>query len=169
MNKKNYNRAVLYLAVVFWQSMKNNWWFQPCVKVRTFWETQKNSRNLPHALYIYLVNVKTMRKIFFQILYASQKVRTLHIRAGNTDQFTILGCCIIDGPLSNCINFLEIVFSGHENYAGIYLSFGPKCASNTYVPMFTLQIWLHGYAVQKPKAPLSAETLSSDEETEAKL
>ena len=66
-------------------------------------------------------------------MYASQKVRTLHIRAGNTDQFTILGCCIIDGPLSNCINFLEIVFSGHENYAGIYLSFGPKCASNTYL------------------------------------
>ena len=26
---------------------------------------------------IYLVNVKTMRKIFFQIMYASQKVHTL--------------------------------------------------------------------------------------------
>ena len=45
-------------------------------KVRTFWEAHKNLRNLPHALYIYLVNVQTMRNIF-QMLCASQKVRTL--------------------------------------------------------------------------------------------
>ena len=33
-------------------------------KVWTFWEAHKNLRNLLHALYIYLVNFKTMRKIF---------------------------------------------------------------------------------------------------------
>ena len=55
------------------------------------------------------------------------------VRAGNTDPFTILGCRIIDGPISNCIDFPEIVFSGHENYAGIYLSFGSKCASPMYL------------------------------------
>ena len=32
-------------------------------KVRIFWEAQKNLRNLPHALDIYLVNVQSMRKI----------------------------------------------------------------------------------------------------------
>ena len=32
------------------------------IKVRTFWEAQKNLFNLPHALYIYLVNL--MKKIF---------------------------------------------------------------------------------------------------------
>ena len=35
-------------------------------KVQTFWEVHKNLRTLPHALYIYLVNVQTMRKIFFK-------------------------------------------------------------------------------------------------------
>ena len=84
----------------------------------------------------------------------------LHIRAGNTDQFTILGCCIIDGPVGNFkLSRDRFQWSWKLSYARIYLSFGPKCASNTYVPMFTLQIWLHGYAVQKPKAPLSAEAV----------
>ena len=35
-------------------------------KVWTFWEAHKNLRNLPHSLYIYLVNVQTTRKIFFK-------------------------------------------------------------------------------------------------------
>ena len=34
-----------------------------CGKVRTFWEAHKNLLNLLHALYIYLVNVQSMRKI----------------------------------------------------------------------------------------------------------
>ena len=46
------------------------------IKVRTFWKADKNLRNLPHALYIYLVNVQTMRR-FFKILCASQIVWTL--------------------------------------------------------------------------------------------
>ena len=33
-------------------------------KVRTFWEALKIWKNLPHTLYIYLVNVQSMRKIF---------------------------------------------------------------------------------------------------------
>ena len=37
--------------------------FQQKVLVWTFWEAHKNLRNLPHALYIYLANVQTMRKI----------------------------------------------------------------------------------------------------------
>ena len=46
-------------------------------KVRTFWETQKIWKNLPHGLNIFLVYVQTMKKIFFQIMCASQKVQTL--------------------------------------------------------------------------------------------
>ena len=34
-------------------------------EVWTFWEAHKNLRNLPHALYIYLVNFQTIWKIFF--------------------------------------------------------------------------------------------------------
>ena len=40
-------------------------------EVRTFWEAHKNLRNLPRALYI------IQEEDFFQILCASQKVRTL--------------------------------------------------------------------------------------------
>ena len=42
------------------------------IKVRTFWEAHKNLRNLPHALYIYLVNVQTMRKIFSNFVCFSE-------------------------------------------------------------------------------------------------
>ena len=38
-------------------------------KDQTIWEVQKKLRNLPHALYIYLVNVQTMRKIFFNTIF----------------------------------------------------------------------------------------------------
>ena len=41
-------------------------------KVRTFWKAHKNLRNLPHALYIYLVNVQTIRKIFFNFYVLSE-------------------------------------------------------------------------------------------------
>ena len=43
------------------------------LKVQTFWEAHKNLRNLPHALYIYLVNVQTMRKIFFKFCVLLRK------------------------------------------------------------------------------------------------
>ena len=33
------------------------------IKVQLFWEGHKNLRNLPHGFDIYLVNIKTMRKI----------------------------------------------------------------------------------------------------------
>ena len=46
-------------------------------KVRTFWEAHKIRNNLSRGFDIYLVNVKTTRKFFFQILCVSQKVRTL--------------------------------------------------------------------------------------------
>ena len=65
-----------------WQSNDNKTSFtalkMDCGKVRTFWEAHKNLTNLLHALYIYLVNVQTTRKVF-QILYASPKVWTLCI------------------------------------------------------------------------------------------
>ena len=38
--------------------------FEGHFKVQTFWEAHKNLRNLPHALYIYLVNVQILSKIF---------------------------------------------------------------------------------------------------------
>ena len=47
------------------------------LKVWTSWKAHKNLCNLPHALYIYLVNKKKHEEDFFQILCASQKVRTL--------------------------------------------------------------------------------------------
>ena len=58
---------------VFEQYIFSNFW---SVKVWTFWEAHKNLRNLLHALYIYLVTSKPWAR-FFQILCASQKVRTL--------------------------------------------------------------------------------------------
>ena len=42
------------------------------LKVQTFWEAHKNLRNLPHALYIYLVNVQTMMKIFSNFVCFSE-------------------------------------------------------------------------------------------------
>ena len=41
-------------------------------KVRTFWEAHKNLRNLPDAFDIYLVNVKSMRKIFSNLVCFSE-------------------------------------------------------------------------------------------------
>ena len=41
-------------------------------KVQTFWEAHKIFRNLSHALYIYLVNVQTMRKIFSDFVCFSE-------------------------------------------------------------------------------------------------
>ena len=46
--------------------------FEGHFKVRTFWEAHKNLRNLPHALYIYLVNVQILRKIFSNFVYFSE-------------------------------------------------------------------------------------------------
>ena len=40
--------------------------------VWTFWEEHQNLCNLPHASYIYLVNVKTMRKIFSNLVCFSE-------------------------------------------------------------------------------------------------
>ena len=42
-------------------------------KVRTFWEAHKIWKNLPHGLYIYLVNVQTTRKIFFKFCVLLRK------------------------------------------------------------------------------------------------
>ena len=42
-------------------------------KVQLFWEGHKNLHNLPHGFEIYLVNVKTMRKIA-QIFVTSEKL-----------------------------------------------------------------------------------------------
>ena len=42
------------------------------LKVQTFWEAHKNLRNLPHALYIDLVNVQTMKKIFSNFVCFSE-------------------------------------------------------------------------------------------------
>ena len=39
------------------------WTSVDIIKVRFFWEGYKNLRNLPHGFDIYLVNVKTVRKI----------------------------------------------------------------------------------------------------------
>ena len=41
-------------------------------KVRSFWEAHTNLRNLPHALYIHLVNVQTMGKIFSNFVCFSE-------------------------------------------------------------------------------------------------
>ena len=46
-------------------------------KVQLFWEGHKSLRNLPHGYDIYLVSVKTMRKIA-QIFCPSQKSWTLN-------------------------------------------------------------------------------------------
>ena len=43
------------------------------VKVRTFWEAHKNLRNLSYALYIHLVNIKTIRKCFFKFCLLLRK------------------------------------------------------------------------------------------------
>ena len=43
------------------------------VKVWTFWEAHKNLHTFPHALYIYLINVQTMRKIFFKFCVPFRK------------------------------------------------------------------------------------------------
>ena len=44
------------------------------VKVRTFWEAHKIFHNLPHVLYIYFVNIQTMRKIFSNFVCFSESL-----------------------------------------------------------------------------------------------
>ena len=44
------------------------------IKVQLFWEGHKNLRNLPHGFDIYLVNVKTMRKIAQIFVAFSEKL-----------------------------------------------------------------------------------------------
>ena len=43
-------------------------------KVQFFWEGHKNLRNLPHGFDIYLVNIKTMRKIAQIFVAFSEKL-----------------------------------------------------------------------------------------------
>ena len=54
--------------------MKKSWDLaqENLVKVRTFREAHENVRSLPHALYIYLVKVQTMRKIFSNFVCFSE-------------------------------------------------------------------------------------------------
>ena len=52
--------------------LKRNKWEVTSFKVRTFWEAHKKLCNLPHALYTYLVNVQTMRKIFSNCVWFSE-------------------------------------------------------------------------------------------------
>ena len=56
------------------QKYQSHLWYLDRIvtKVRTFWEVHKNLRNLPHALYIYLVNVQTMRRIFSNFVCFSE-------------------------------------------------------------------------------------------------
>ena len=49
------------------------------VKVQLFWEGHKNLRNFPHDFDIYLVNVKTMRKIAQTLGAFSEKLTFKHI------------------------------------------------------------------------------------------
>ena len=51
-------------------SLSNDW----DIKVQLFWEGQKNLRNIPHGFDIYLVNVKTMRKIAQIFVAFSEKL-----------------------------------------------------------------------------------------------
>ena len=61
-----YGSLILELCVVhFWKVE---------LKVQLFWEGHKNVRNLPHGFDIYLVNVKTMRKIAHIFVAFSEKL-----------------------------------------------------------------------------------------------
>ena len=51
-------------------SLSNDW----DIKVQLFWEGHKNLRNIPHGFDIYLVNVKTMRKIAQIFVAFSEKL-----------------------------------------------------------------------------------------------
>ena len=67
-------------------------------KVRTFWEAHKNLRNLPHSLYIYLVNVKTKRKIFSNFVCFSESpnfIKTFWILAIYFEGYQIILTIII--------------------------------------------------------------------------
>ena len=76
------NSFIYSKDTIFWEKVLQNSFdmlsslAHPLCKVQTFWEAHKNLCNLPHALDIYLVNVQTMRKIFFQIFCSTQKVQT---------------------------------------------------------------------------------------------
>ena len=56
------------------QKYQSHLWYLDRIvtKVRNFWEVHNNLRNLPHALYIYLVNVQTMRRIFSNFVCFSE-------------------------------------------------------------------------------------------------
>ena len=51
--------------------------FHEIFKVQLFWEDLKNLRNLPHVFDIYLVNVKTMRKITQIFVVFSDKLNVM--------------------------------------------------------------------------------------------
>ena len=76
-NAFNLSRVWFYKSSCPWSTM----W---PAKVRTFWEAHKNLRNLPHALYIYLVNVKTMRKIFFKFCVLLRKSELYSVKLYTT-------------------------------------------------------------------------------------
>ena len=92
--KKNYNlvfcarKQKFFSLYIFWSRHHlATPTHPPCHQTSSFgqpthpplwWRNTWMPPNDPHALYIYLVNVQTMGKIFFQIWCAFQKVRTLN-------------------------------------------------------------------------------------------
>ena len=65
----------------------------PLCKVQTFWEAHKNLCNLPHALYIYLVNVQTMRKIFSDFVCFSESPNFTYIVSTSESESWKLTLC----------------------------------------------------------------------------
>ena len=66
-------------TVIFSKSNINKIWpklrvLNDPIKVQLFWEGHKNLRNLPHGFDIYLVNVKTTRKIAEIFVAFSEKL-----------------------------------------------------------------------------------------------
>ena len=49
-------------------------------KVRIFWEGHKIWKNLPHKIWRYWIASNIEWKIFFQILWPSQNIRTLRVK-----------------------------------------------------------------------------------------
>ena len=62
-------------------------------KVRTFWEAQKNLRNLSHGLHIYLANVQTMRKIFSHFVCFSKSPNFSSCKSTTANFKNIEGGC----------------------------------------------------------------------------
>ena len=73
-NVKNFSHMQMdiFCYFNFCHCRRNNFCAVDLFKVWTFWEAHKKLRNLPHALYIYLVNVQTMRKIFSNFVCFSE-------------------------------------------------------------------------------------------------